>query len=73
MPNAIFYFLQKLKINESTKEENNAYFDTSLPMTPKRDELRYHKKNVATHKATEFNYQPEVHKNLRGIGTICAT
>jgi len=30
----IFLFFQKLKRSESTKEENNAYFDTSLETVP---------------------------------------
>jgi len=28
-------FLKKVKGNESTREENNAYFDTSWAMAPK--------------------------------------
>jgi len=36
------------------------------------DEPRYCNKNVATPKATDFNYQPEVRTNLGGIDTICA-
>jgi len=60
VPNAIiFLFLQKVKRNESTREENNAYIDTSPAMVPKSDESRYCNKNVATLKATDFNYQPE--------------
>jgi len=40
MPNEnIFLFLQKLKRNESTREENNAYFDTSMATAPTSDEL----------------------------------
>ena len=35
------------------------------------DDPRYCNKNVATPKATDFNYQPGVRTNLRGIGTIC--
>ena len=73
MTNAIiFLFFQKVKRNESTREENNAYFDTSPATVPKRDEPRYCNKNVATPKATDFNYQPSVRTNLRGISTICA-
>ena len=73
MPNAnIFCFFQKLKRNESTREGNNAYFDTSLTMAPKSDEPWYCNKNVATPKATDFNYQPDVRTKLRGIDTICA-
>ena len=71
MPNANILFLQKVKINESTREENNAYFDTSLAMAPKSDEPRYCNKNAGTPNATDFNYQPEVRTNLRGIDTIC--
>ena len=52
-------------------EENNAYFDTSLVMAPKSDEPQYCNKNVATNEATNFNYQPGVCTNLRGISTIC--
>lgn len=37
------------------------------------DEPQYCDKNVATLEATNFNYQPGVHTNLRGIDTICAT
>jgi len=37
------------------------------------DEPRYCNKNVATPKASEFNYQPGVCTNLRGIGTIFAS
>ena len=48
MPNEIFVFLQKLKINESTREENNAYFDNFLATTPKSDERQYCNKSVAT-------------------------
>jgi len=66
-----FYFLKKLKRNESTREENNAYFATSLAMMPKSDVPRYCNKNVATPKATDFTYQPRVRTNLRGIDTIC--
>ena len=73
MPNEFYFiFLQKLKRNESTREENNAYFDTSLTTAPKSDVPRYCNKNVATPKATDFNYQPGVHINLRGVSTICA-
>jgi len=73
MPNAtIFLFLQKVKRNESTREENNAYFDISMETTPKSDEPQYCNKNVATPKANNFNYQLGVHTNLRGIDTICA-
>jgi len=72
MPNAnIFCFFYKVKINESTREEKNAYFDTSPATTPKSDEPRYCNKNAATPKATDFNYQPRVRTNLRGIDTIC--
>ena len=45
---------------------------TSLTMALKSDEPRYCNKNAAIPKATDFNYQPEVHINLRGIHTICA-
>ena len=39
MPNENnFLFLQKVKRNESTREEKNALFDTSLATAPKRDE-----------------------------------
>ena len=69
----VFLFLQKLKRNESTREENNAYFDTSPKTVPKSDVPRYCNKNVATPNATNFNYQPGVHTNLRGIDTMCAT
>ena len=74
MPIVIIVFLlfQKVKRNESTREENNAYFDTSLTTVPKSDEPWYCNKNVATLKATDFNYQPGVRTNLRGISTICA-
>ena len=68
-----FFSYTESKRNESTMEENNAYFDTSLATMPKSDEPLYCNKNVATPKATNFNYQPEVHTNLRGIITICAT
>ena len=74
MPNAnIFCFCHKVKRNESTREENNAYFDTSLAMAPKSDEPQYCNKNVATPKAIKFNYQPRVHTKLRGIDTTCAS
>ena len=63
--------MQKLKRNEPTREENNAYFDTSSTINPKSDEPWYCNKNVATPKATDFNYQSGVRKNLRGINTIC--
>jgi len=53
--------------------ENNEYFDTSLTMVQKRDEPQYCNKNVATPKTTNLNYEPEVHTNLRELGTICAT
>ena len=73
MPNAIiFLFLQKLKINESIREENNAYFDTSSATVLKSDEPRYCNKNVATPKAINFNYQPGARTNLRGVGSMCA-
>ena len=73
MSNAIiFLFLKKVKRNESTREENNAYFDTSLATVSKSDEPLYCNKNAATPKATNFNYQPMVRTNLRGVGTICA-
>ena len=71
MPNDFFFW--RKKINESTREENNAYFDTSLKMMPKSDEPQYCNNNVETSKATNFNYQLEVCKKLRGIDTICAT
>lgn len=35
------------------------------------DEPRYFNKNAAAPKATNFNYQLEGRKNIRGIGTIC--
>jgi len=74
MPNAnIFLYFRKVKRNESTREENNAYFNTSLTTAPKSDELPYCNKNAATLKAIDFNYQPRVRKNLRGIDTICET
>ena len=66
----IFLFLHNVKRNESTREEKNAYIDTSLETTPKNYEPQYCNKNVATPKATDFNYQPGVHTNLRGIRTI---
>ena len=53
-----FLLLQKVKRNESTREENNAYFDTSLATAPKSIEPWYCNKNVATPKATDFNDQP---------------
>ena len=73
MPNANILFLQKVKRNESTREENNAYFDTSLETMPKSDKPQYCNKNAATPKATDFSYQPRVHTNLRGIKIICAS
>ena len=73
MPNANILFLQKEKRQESTREENNAYFDTSPATTQKSDEPQYCNKNVATPKATDFNYQPAVRTKLRGVATICAT
>ena len=63
-----FFLLAKSKINESTMEENNAYFDTSKAMVPKSDEPKYCNKNAATPKATNLNYHPGFHTN-----TICAT
>ena len=73
MPNAnIFCFCRK-KRNESTRKENNGYFDTLPTMMPKSDQPQCCNKNVATPKCNNFNYEPEVHRNLRGIGTICAT
>ena len=63
-------FFQKVKGNESTREENNAYFDISPKTMPKSYEPQYCNKNVATLKATNFNYQPKVCKNLRGMDTI---
>lgn len=68
-----FFVLWKLRRNESTMEENNAYFDTSSALAPKSDEPYYCNKNVATHKATNFNYQHGFHIKLRGIDTICET
>ena len=73
MPNANILFLQKVKKNESNREESNAYFDTSPTMVPKSDKPRYCNKNDATPKATSFNYQPGVHTKLRGIDIVCAT
>jgi len=73
MPNEnIFCFLHKIKRNEYPREENNTYFDTSITTVPKSDEPQYCSKNVATPKATDFNYQPVVCTNIRGINTICA-
>ena len=71
--NIFFFFLQKLKRNESTREEKNAYFDTFLAMPPKSNEPSYCNKNATTPNAINFNYQPRVRKNLRGISTICET
>lgn len=68
-----FFGFAESKRNELTREETNACFDISPTMFPKSDEPWYCNKNVATSNATEFNYQPEVHTNLRGIDTICAT
>jgi len=59
----IFFFLQKVKRNESTREEKNAYFNTSQATTPKSDEPQYCDKNVVTPKATDINYQPGVRTN----------
>ena len=74
MPNDFFVFVfAESKINESPREENNAYVDTSPATTPKSDEPRYCNKNVATPKAIDFNYQCKVRTNLRGINTICST
>lgn len=73
MPNEYNFVLTESKRNESTREVNNAHFDTSLATTPKSDEPRYCNKNAANPKATNFNYQLKVHTNLRGIDTICAT
>ena len=70
MPNEFFVFCRK-KRNESTREDENAYFDTSLETAPKSDEPQYCNKNATTPKATNFNYQPEVCTKLRGIDTIC--
>ena len=67
----ILFFYTKSKTNESNMGENNAYFDTSPAMAPKSDEFQYCNKNVATPKATKFNYQLGIHTNLRGIGIIC--
>ena len=71
MPNEIFVLVES-KRNESTIEENNACFNTSLTMAPKSDEPQYCNKNAKNPKAINFTYQPMVHTNLRGIGTICA-
>jgi len=65
--------LQKGKINESIREENNAYFDTFPTTMPKSDEPWYCNKNAATPKHTNFKYQPRVRTKLRGINTICAS
>ena len=49
MPNeffVLFLFLQKLKRNESTREENNAYLETSPTTAQKSDEPQYCNKNV---------------------------
>ena len=54
-------------------EEKNTYFETSSETVPKSDDTQYCNKNVATPKATNFNYQPEVCTNLRGIDSIFAT
>ena len=35
------------------------------------DEPQHCEKTVATPKATNLNYQPEVRTNLRGVDTIC--
>lgn len=68
----IFFVFVENKRNESTREENNASFDTSLVTVPKSDKPQYCNKNVATPKATNLNYQPMVCTNLRGVNTICA-
>ena len=62
MPNDFFYY-SKCKRNESTREENNAYFDTSPTKEPESDEPQYCSKNVATPKVTNFNYQPQFVQN----------
>ena len=43
------------------------------PISMITDEPHYCNENVATPKATNFNYQPRVHKSLRGIDTLCTT
>ena len=53
-------------------KKKNAYLHTSLTTMPKSDDPWYCNKNVATPNTTEFNYQPGVRTNLRGVGTICA-
>jgi len=68
-----FFIFVESKINESTREENNAYFDTSPTTLAKSDEPRYCNKNIITPKATNFNYQLGVCTYLRGIRTIYAT
>jgi len=54
MPNEIFLFFQKVKIKKSTREEYNAYFETSPATTPKSDESQYCGKNVVTPKSIDF-------------------
>ena len=54
-------------------EENNAYFDTSMKTERKINEPQYCNKNFSTAEATNFNYQPRVRTNLRGISTIRAS
>ncbi|MCY6488292.1 hypothetical protein, partial [Actinobacillus pleuropneumoniae] len=71
MLNAKYFLLfQKVK-NESTRKGNNAYLDIFLTTAPKSDEPQYCSKNVATPKATNFNYQLGVHTNLRSVDPIC--
>ena len=60
MPNEnIFLFLQKLKGNDSIREENNAYFDTSLATVTKSDESHCCKKkfilSCIIHQSTNQN------------------
>ena len=66
-----FLFFQNVKINLLTREEKNAYFDTTLTRVPKSDEPQYCNKKAKTTKATDFNYQSGVGANLRGINTKC--
>ena len=71
MSNEFFVFVES-KINESIIEEKNANFDTLPEMAPKSDEPQYCNKNFATPKATNLNYQPGVHTNLRAVGIVYA-
>lgn len=59
----LFLFLQKVKRNESTREENNAYFDTSPTTAPKSDEPHIATIILQHPRLPTFNYQPGVHTN----------